>query len=90
MYNDVVGEVEAAMAGDETRRLTLTEAAQRSGHSPVTLRQAAQRGTLQAERVGEGNRATWYITEAALTEYLARRRTWKGYRRASRGSSTEA
>ena len=68
------------MAPDERGRMTLAEAARRSGHSPVALRQAAQRGTLHAERVGDGNRATWYTSEAALAEYLAQRRSWKTYR----------
>lgn len=59
------------------QRITLAEAARRSGHSPVSLRQAAQRGTLKAEKVGEGNRATWYTTEAALSAYLKQRYSWK-------------
>ena len=68
------------MSANERGRMTLAEAARRSGHSPVALRQAAQRGTLKAERVGDGNRATWYTSEAALAEYLAQRRSWKTYR----------
>lgn len=62
-----------------TERITLTEAARRSGHSGVALRQAACRGSLKAERVGEGNRATWFTTAAALADYLASRKTWRTY-----------
>jgi len=64
---------------DEEQRLTLAEAARRSGHSPVTLRQAVQRGALRAERVGEGNRSTLYVTLDDLRAYLERRRAWRGY-----------
>ncbi len=60
-------------------RLTIAEAARRSNHAPVSLRQAAQRGALNAERVGEGNRATWYTTTDDLAAYLAQRRSWKTY-----------
>ena len=67
------------MAGSR-ERMTLAEAAHRCGHSPVTLRQAAQRGSLSVERVGEGRRSTLYVTVADLTEYLAKRRSWKAYR----------
>lgn len=62
-------------------RLTIAEAARRSNHAPVSLRQAAQRGTLKAERVGEGNRATWYTTADDLAAYLAARRSWKTHGR---------
>jgi hypothetical protein len=64
---------------DAEQRLTLAEAARRSGHSPVTLRQAVQRGALRAARVGEGNRSTLYVTLADLRAYLERRRAWRGY-----------
>jgi hypothetical protein len=60
-------------------RLSLADAARHTGHSAVSLRQAAQRGTLRAERIGEGNRATWYTTTEALAAYLAARRSWKAY-----------
>jgi hypothetical protein len=59
--------------------ITLAEAARRSGHSPVTLRQAAQRRTLKVQRVGEGNRATLYTTMQDVTAYLDHRRTWRSY-----------
>ena len=62
-----------------SERITLAEAARRSRHTPVALRQAAQRGVLRAEKVGEGNRATWYTTPADLDAYLAQRHTWRGY-----------
>jgi helix-turn-helix protein len=64
----------------DVEHISLAEAARRCGHSAVTLRQAAQRGRLQAHRVGEGNRATWFTTERDLAAYLAGRRSWKTYR----------
>lgn len=64
------------MAPDD-ERITLAEAARSSTHHPVSLRQAAQRGTLRATRVGEGNRATWYTTRDDLAAYLQNRRSWK-------------
>ncbi len=66
-----------------SRLMTLAEAARVSGHSAVTLRQAAQRGRLRVERVGEGNRATLYVTADDLEAYLAGRRTWRDYRTTS-------
>jgi hypothetical protein len=61
-------------------RLTLAQAAQRTGHAPVSLRQAVRLGRLTAEQVGEGHRATYYVTEADLQQYLQSRRRRQGYR----------
>jgi hypothetical protein len=60
-------------------RLTLAQAAQLSGHAAVSLRQAVRLGRLTAEQVGEGRRATYYVTVADLREYLESRRRWQGY-----------
>jgi hypothetical protein len=68
------------VAAQDRERMSLAEAARRCGHSAVSLRQAARRGTLKAHRVGAGNRATWFTTERDLAEYLAARRSWKAYR----------
>ena len=67
------------MTADAREWMTLAEAARLCGHSPVTLRQAAQRGALHTRRVGEGRRATLYTTRDALHAYLANRRTWRAY-----------
>jgi hypothetical protein len=67
------------LSSEETQWITLAEAARRCGHSPVTLRQAVQRGRLKAKREGDGNRATLHTTQADLEMYLTRRRTWRGY-----------
>jgi hypothetical protein len=60
-------------------RLTLAQAAQLTGHAAVSLRQAVRLGRLTAEQVGEGRRATYYVTEADLESYLQSRRSWHGY-----------
>lgn len=58
--------------------LTLAEAAKRARGrdgkplSPVTLRVAAQRGTLTARKNGKD----WVTTPAALRAYLAARPRW--------------
>jgi hypothetical protein len=65
---------------DPGARLTLAQAAQLSGHAAVSLRQAVRLGRLTAEQVGEGYRATYYVTEADLQQYLASRRRRQGYR----------
>jgi hypothetical protein len=65
---------------DPGARLTLAQAAQLSGHAPVSLRQAVRLGPLTAEQVGEGHRATYYVTEADLQQYLQSRRRRQGYR----------
>ena len=67
-------------SGGNPELISLADAARRCGHSAVALRQAAQRGTLKAHRVGEGNRATWFTAERDLLAYLAARRSWKTYR----------
>jgi hypothetical protein len=64
---------------DPGARLTLAQAAQLTGHAAVSLRQAVRRGRLTAEQVGEGRRATYYVTEANLQQYLASRRRRQGY-----------
>lgn len=51
--------------------LTIPEAAARFGLDSSSLRKAAALGKLQARKVGEGNRATYYTTEAAVTTWLA-------------------
>ena len=65
---------------DPGARLTLAQAAQLTGHAAVSLRQADRLGRLTAEQVGEGHRATYYVTEADLQSYLASRRRRQGYR----------
>jgi hypothetical protein len=64
---------------DPGARLTLAQAAQLSGHAAVSLRQAVRLGRLNAEQVGEGRRATYYVTAADLQQYLQSRRRWQGY-----------
>jgi hypothetical protein len=52
------------------RQITLAEAARLSGLAPKTLRDAAARGALRAERV---HPRLWLTTERALQDYLDRR-----------------
>ncbi len=47
--------------------MTITEAAKASGREESTLRRAAIRGTLKAEKIGRD----WLITPAALEDYVA-------------------
>lgn len=54
-------------------RLTLVEAAEIAGLEESTLRRAALRGTLQAEKIGPTQRGIWYTTRTALDAYLANR-----------------
>jgi hypothetical protein len=75
---------------DPGARLTLAQAAQLTGHAAVSLRQAVRLGRLQAEQVGEGRRATYYVTEAALHQYLQSRRSWHGYHGHQRLKENEA
>jgi hypothetical protein len=75
---------------DPGARLTLAQAAQLTGHAPVSLRQAVRLGRLSAEQVGEGRRATYYVTEADLQAYLASRRRRQGYRGKQPAKETEA
>jgi hypothetical protein len=65
------------MGEEPAEAISLAEAARRTGHAAVSLRQAAHRGRLAAWQMGEGNRATWYTTPAALAAYLHSRRTWR-------------
>lgn len=64
---------------DADERISMADAARRSGHSAVALRKAAQRGALRAERIGDGVRATYYTTARDLDAYLDGRRTWRAY-----------
>jgi hypothetical protein len=66
-------------AGEHQPLLSLAEAGRLCGHAPVTLRQAIWRGSLLATRIGSGNRATYFVTEADLDAYLASRQSWKSY-----------
>jgi hypothetical protein len=75
---------------DPGARLTLAQAAQLSGHAPVSLRQAVRLGRLSAEQVGVGHRATYYVTETDLLAYLASRRRRQGYRGKHPSKETEA
>lgn len=63
----------------QDQQLTLREAADISGLSPVSLKQAARDGRLTATRIGEGRRSLFVTTRADLEDYLANRKTWKGY-----------
>jgi lambda repressor-like predicted transcriptional regulator len=49
------------------RSITLAQAARLAGLAPKTLRDAAERGALKAERV---NPRLWLTTEQALRAYL--------------------
>ncbi len=49
--------------------LTIPEAAARFNLDYSSLRKAAALGKLQARKVGEGNRATYYTTEAAVVAW---------------------
>lgn len=53
--------------------ITLAEAARRSGLAHTTLRQAALRGRLRAQKIGRD----WLTTPHDLDQYLADRQTWK-------------
>jgi hypothetical protein len=64
--------------------LTLAEAGRRCGHAAVTLKQAIWRNSLRATKVGTGNRATYFVTPAAVDAYLAQRRSWRTYSDPSR------
>lgn len=58
---------------DMTAQITLAEAAEIADRSVVTLRQAAQRGALKAERLGPERRGIWHTTRADLEDYLDNR-----------------
>lgn len=45
--------------------MTLREAAERLGLSPVTLRIQAERGTLRARKIGRD----WHVTPAEVERY---------------------
>jgi hypothetical protein len=75
---------------DPGARLTLAQAAQLTGHAAVSLRQAVRLGRLTAEQVGEGRRATYYVTEADLQQYLQSRRRRQGYRGTLQHKENEA
>jgi len=47
--------------------LTLREAAEKLGLSPVTLRVQAERGTLRARKIGRD----WMVTPAEVERYRA-------------------
>lgn len=53
--------------------ITLGEAAELLGRSPDAMKKAAQRGRLEARRLGEGNgqRALWITTRPAVAAYRA-------------------
>ena len=55
------------MALDLADLITLEEAAEMVGRSPVTLRQAVIRGRLEAVKVGK----TWITTHDAVSLYVA-------------------
>ena len=57
-------------------RITLAEAAKRIGKEQSTLRRAALRGTLTAERVNERGQAIWYTTMEDVQRYLDQRPAW--------------
>lgn len=61
------------------RLLTLAEASRICGIAAVSLRQAVRLGRLKATVVGEGRRATFYVTQTDLETYLASRKTWRRY-----------
>jgi hypothetical protein len=61
--------------------LTIPEAAARFGLDYSSLRKAASLGRLKARKVGEGNRATYYTTEAAVEEWRAGTPPRKGWPR---------
>jgi len=46
--------------------ITFTQAAQRTGHNPSTLRYAADRGHLRATKYGK----TWLVEETELMRWL--------------------
>ena len=50
--------------------ISLAEAARISGLTPVAMRKAAERGRLQAKKIGRN----WTTTAGALTEYLNSRK----------------
>lgn len=51
--------------------VTLDEAAEIAGRSPVTMRTAAGRGKLRARKVGNPPHDVWITTRGAVSEYLA-------------------
>ncbi len=57
----------------ERQPITLAEAARRSGLTHIALRQAAQRGSLTATKIGRD----WITTPEDVDEYLRNRVSWK-------------
>lgn len=53
--------------------IDLNEAAEIAGRAPVTMRRAAERGTLDARKVGGGggSRQLWITTRDAVARYVA-------------------
>lgn len=50
----------------------MVEAGELSGRAPSTMRRAAELGTLEAKRIGEGRRRpVWVTTRQAVSAYVA-------------------
>lgn len=49
----------------------MTEAAEIAGRAPVSMREAAAGGRLDAKRIGDGPGSVWVTTRQGVSEYLA-------------------
>ncbi len=56
--------------------LTIPEAAEAVGYDPAALRKAAQRGRLDARKVG-GSRGPYVTTRESVARYVAEVEAWR-------------
>jgi len=53
-----------------TKLLTVSQAAERLGEHPATVRKRLRRGELKGTKLSAGHRAHWKVAEAALDHFI--------------------